>query len=135
MKIVIFTDGASRGNPGKSASGYMVLAGTEKHMDIIFNGVATNNFAEYKAIEAALSYAIGKYGPNNKFVLFSDSKLVVNQIKGAYKVKSNELKKEYEKVIEMIKGVSSFEIYHTRRSNENISLVDKAINEYLDAHK
>ena len=54
-EFVIFTDGAARGNPGPSASGYMIFENGKKVAEeFVFNGSKTNNYAEYNAIIMAL---------------------------------------------------------------------------------
>ena len=88
---VLNVDGASFGNPGPSGIGYVVSMGgrtvEEASVDI---GWGTNNQAEYRALEAALRAAKG-HGAK-KVMVRSDSQLLVNQMKGKYKVKDAQLK-------------------------------------------
>jgi len=67
MDLYIYTDGASRGNPGKSASGYLILDSSNKPLlkEVFYNGRKTNNFAEYMAIIAALEKVAKLYGYEN----------------------------------------------------------------------
>jgi ribonuclease HI len=87
----IYTDGGSRGNPGLSACAFVIcsLDNTVVEKSGYYIGVATNNQAEYygfkKGLERARDLGI------NKITLHSDSQLVVNQMKGIYKVKNQEL--------------------------------------------
>ena len=94
MDIYIYTDGASRGNPGKSASGYLILDSSNKPLlkEVFYNGRKTNNFAEYMAIIAALEKVAKLYGYENNITLTSDSEVAVKQINGLYKVKEKHLK-------------------------------------------
>ncbi len=132
MLAYIYTDGAARGNPGKSASGYLILDSRQKVMAkaSIYNGIKTNNFAEYNAAVLALTKALefGKF--QIKFT--SDSELMVNQLNGLYKVKDPELKKLNSKVKALAMQQESVEFVHVPRSNKYISMVDKALNELLD---
>src|SRR5579859_411490 len=87
----LYTDGGSRGNPGKSASAYVICKtdGTVVEKSGQYIGVATNNQAEYtgflRGLERARELGI------DKVVLMSDSELVVSQMNGKYKVKNAEL--------------------------------------------
>lgn len=94
--IKIFTDGGSRGNPGPSAIGVLVL--DEKNRELFRLGkqigIATNNIAEYSAVFEALLWVknnLKGHDINLKFYL--DSSLAVNQLNGIFKIKNQELKK------------------------------------------
>lgn len=91
MKLIIYTDGASRGNPGHASYGFTVSdkAGKLLYEEGKYIGVSTNNVAEYTAVLQALKYLKKKYG-NEKLEIefFADSKLVVEQLSGRYKIKS-----------------------------------------------
>ena len=86
-EIKIFTDGASRGNPGPAGCGYIIYAdGTEIASGKKYLGTATNNVAEYTAVlEACKDPILASYTHLNFFL---DSELVVKQMKGEYKVKN-----------------------------------------------
>ena len=100
-KLVIFTDGASRGNPGKASIGVVIrdekgaLAATISQAI----GNTTNNQAEYRAIIAALEKALSMGA--DSIELCSDSELVVKQVKGQYRVKKDTLKPLYEQVMQL----------------------------------
>lgn len=89
-KIVIYTDGGSRGNPGPSAIG--VVIGDEKgrvlkeYSEQI--GVHTNNEAEYEAVIFALKKAKALYGKKilTETEIRSDSELLIKQLNGEYKI-------------------------------------------------
>ena len=135
MDIIIYTDGASRGNPGKSASGFAVYEG-EKLIkeDVLYNNIATNNYAEYKAVIGALTWCKNNL-KNIKEInctVYSDSQLVVNQLNRAYKVKSERILELYRKVNEIAKDFKGIKFVNVRRSDPKIERVDKNINLFLD---
>lgn len=100
-KAVLYTDGASRGNPGPAAIGAVIKDGHGKVLARISKriGRTTNNQAEYQAVIAALEEAVrlGAAGVEIK----SDSELVVKQISGRYRVKHPALKPLYRQVKEL----------------------------------
>ena len=127
----IFTDGAARGNPGPAAAAFLFLH-NEKilHKRNFFLGNQTNNQAEYQAIIKALEVAKGY--TKESIVLFSDSELVIKQLKGEYKVKSPHLRTLYHEVITQIKYFSSVKFTHAPRTNSWIKKADKLCNELLN---
>ena len=92
MKLIINTDGLSKGNPGPAAIGATLKDSKGKIVAIIAEtiGITTNNVAEYRALIAALEKAL-KLGAK-EVEIRSDSELMVRQISGRYKVKSEGLK-------------------------------------------
>ncbi len=134
MKLTIFTDGASRSNPGPSASGFMILNDNASVLvqEEIFNGTRTNNFAEYNAIILALRKAASLYGYGNDIELYSDSELVVKQLNGQYKVKDAAIKDLHKDASALAGKFTSCMFYNVPRENANISAVDKALNNLLD---
>jgi ribonuclease HI len=133
MKLYIYTDGASRGNPGESASGYRLFDPSKKivHQHVFYNGICTNNVAEYEAIIAALKEALER--DCDEIVLHSDSKLVINQISGAYKIKDRKLKELNSKARALLSGFEKHTLLNVPRSNREVSAVDKELNIFLDA--
>jgi len=130
MKLVIYTDGASRGNPGPGAIAFIILKGKrilKEHKHYI--GKCTNNVAEYRALIAALERA-KKMG--NEIECYSDSKLMIHQLKGEYKVKKPHLKQLFEKAKFLEKKFKSVKYHNVRRTDPNIKKVDKMVNEVLD---
>ena len=114
----IFTDGASRGNPGPSAIGAAIKDEQDRLIASISQliGSTTNNQAEYRAIIAALEEAI-RLGAN-QVDMRSDSELVVRQINGQYRVKEASLKPLYQKVKQLQSQLEGFTIIHIpRRQN------------------
>ena len=96
MILKINTDGGSKGNPGPSAVGVVIRLDdkiVEKYRKDI--GITTNNVAEYTAVLEALRLAKSILALNKNIIkieLFSDSKLLVNQLKGLFKIKAAHLK-------------------------------------------
>ena len=101
MKARLSTDGGARGNPGPAAYAYVLEAddGTvlAAHGEAI--GVATNNVAEYRALVEGLRKAV-ELGVDELEVV-SDSQLVVEQMRGAYKVKNVRLRELWEEAQEL----------------------------------
>ena len=112
--IKIFVDGASSGNPGPAGIGIVIYKNDKKLLEkSISIGKTTNNEAEYTALLVGLKNAITMqaYSVN----VFSDSELVVKQIKGIYKVKNNRLQKLNKQVRKIIKEIPDFRIIHIPR--------------------
>ena len=130
MKYKVFCDGASRSNPGEAAIGVSIQNdGKEIHTISKAIGVASNNEAEYLALESALEYCI-----KNNFVnleIFLDSKLVVEQVNGNFKVKSNNLKPLRDKILEHIEKLEFVNINHVYR--EHNKRADELANLALDS--
>lgn len=102
MKLIIYTDGASRGNPGLASFGFTISdeKGKLLHEEGEYIGMKTNNFAEYTAVIKALSFVKKKYFKKAplEIAFFADSKLVVEQLSGRYKVKHPNIRPLFEKV-------------------------------------
>lgn len=128
-KYEIFTDGGSRGNPGISAFAFVVnFEGKEIFSSSGFLDISTNNKAEYTALLNALKY-VKEEGYEN-VTIYSDSELMVKQIKGEYKVKDEDLRKFYLECRELILKIKNFEIIHVRR--EKNKRADLLVNKVLD---
>jgi ribonuclease HI len=115
-RLVIFTDGCSKGNPGPAGIGFVVYQDDNLHPVLTFSdyiGVATNNQAEYKALIAALEYALNLQA--GIVEIRSDSELIVNQMNGAYRVRKAELKPLYEKAKSLSGLISDFGIRYVPR--------------------
>ena len=130
QRMEIYTDGASRGNPGNAAIAYVIVErGKILESGSEFIGVATNNEAEYKAIIKALKEA-KKYKPK-KVKCYSDSNLVINQLKGLWKVKAPQLSDFYNEVKNLEKEFK-IEYCHVPRSNKWITICDSMANHELN---
>jgi acyl dehydratase/ribonuclease HI len=124
-------DGAARGNPGPAAYGVIVRRPDGKTHESLgkYIGRATNNVAEYYALIAALDYAAAS--GIRRLRVFSDSQLIVNQIKGLYKVKHPDLRPLHERAKKQAAGLESFTIQYVPR--EQNSDADKLANAALDS--
>jgi ribonuclease HI len=123
-------DGGSRGNPGPAAYGVVirdpsgaVVAKLKKYI-----GRATNNVAEYYGLIAALDYA--QSNGIRALCIESDSELLVKQMRGQYKVKSEDLRPLFERARKMSQAFQSFRIDHVYR--ERNADADALANEALD---
>jgi len=128
--LTIYTDGASRGNPGPSSAGAVILdsAGNTLKEISMFLGTMTNNQAEYQALILALKEA-SSLRPE-RLVIRMDSQLIVRQISGEYKVKDAKLKPLFALVIQQLKFLKSWDIEHIPRNQNNRA--DTLANKALD---
>lgn len=133
MQLNIYTDGASRGNPGHAAIGVVIQDDASKLIKEIseYIGINTNNYAEYQAVLRALKEA--KNLNADAVALFSDSELICRQLTGKYKVKSNNIRPLFSEVISYASRLKSFSITHVRR--EYNTHADKLANMALDRQK
>jgi ribonuclease HI len=124
------TDGASRGNPGPAAVGVVIEddKGTRLRTFHRFIGIRTNNQAEYQALIDGLK-AMAEWNPD-RLEIYLDSKLVVEQVNGTYRVKKPELQPLYTEVKHLLGGFGEVEIKHVER--ENNKGADKLANMALD---
>ena len=120
--IEVYTDGASRGNPGKAAAGvYAKKNGKELFKLAKFLGVQTNNYAEYKAFILALGKLLELKLEKEKIKVFADSKLLVEQLNGNWKVKNENIKLLFKEAKDLIKRFENIEIYHIPRSRNKMA--------------
>lgn len=130
-KLAIYADGGSRGNPGPSAGGYVILTADEEHIleqGGKFLGVTTNNQAEYQAVKLALE-AARKFHPQ-EIDFYVDSLLVANQLNGVFKVKNKELHPVHESIKQLVEEFDQVKFSHVYR--EHNKLADKQVNIILD---
>lgn len=116
--LILFIDGASKGNPGHAGIGIRIERDGElvtEHCEYI--GQATNNAAEYRALIKGLELAAKLRA--NRVTVFSDSELVVRQMNGHYKVKSNALLPLYQTAQMRSNTFDTFQISHVRRDQNN----------------
>ena len=115
-RILIYTDGAARGNPGLAGLGAILRdAGTGEVLAELarFLGVRTNNYAEWTAVEDALREAL-RLGATH-VDLRMDSELVARQISGRYRVKHADLKPIHARVMEMLGQLAGYSVGHVPR--------------------
>lgn len=129
-KVIIYSDGGARGNPGPAAIGVVIYGTGEKPIKKTSRtiGNATNNQAEYKALILGLSEALDLGA--KEVTVFLDSELVVRQLSGQYKVKEPELQNLTAEVFRLSNKFLSVEYNHVPR--EKNKLADKLVNKALD---
>ena len=134
-KLLIYTDGASRGNPGPAGIGIVICDESGKIVKEYeeFIGTATNNIAEYRALIKALELA-GIFSIN-KIDCFSDSELMVKQLNGEYRVKNEKLGKLFLQVREKEKRFEKVNYFHVPREEDLIKRADKLANRAIDEFK
>lgn len=130
-EVKLYADGGSRGNPGPSASGFVLMDMYGKILDT--NGeylnITTNNQAEYHSLKLGLERA--KQLGVQKVHIFMDSLLVVNQIKGVFKVRNKELLGVFNNVKSLLNDFDKVNISHVPR--ELNKLADAEVNRILDS--
>lgn len=130
-KIIAYIDGGSRGNPGPAAAAFVLndVSGTQLAAKAFFLGRATNNVAEYTGLVKALETAqqIGSEGLS----IFSDSELLVKQINGQYKVKSEQIRPLYQQAMSLLEKFKSWKVQHVTRDKNKKA--DSLVNQALDA--
>jgi ribonuclease HI len=132
-EIRVFTDGASRGNPGKSGIGIVIKDASTKILTTYkeFIGEESNNSAEYKALIKSIDIIKSLEQNFSLIQFFSDSELIVRQITGKYKIKNQNLIKLSLDFWNSINELNKkFKITHITR-DKNI-LADKLANEAID---
>ncbi len=129
----IFSDGGSRGNPGPSAYAVIVtLNGEIVHEHSEYLGVRTNNYAEYRGLIAGLSKAIELNAKDVEFIM--DSELVIKQMTGEYKVKSDNIKELHDDAVALASVIPNIRFRNVRRNEMLIPRADALLNIELDAH-
>lgn len=132
--LSIFSDGGARGNPGPAACAVVfVKSGRELFKDSKFLGMTTNNVAEYEGVLFALKTLLNNptWHDGRPVNFFLDSELIVNQLKGSYKIKNSKLAAlslEAKKIEREIPAKIFYE--HIARSRNYKA--DKLLNEELD---
>jgi len=130
LKVTIYTDGGSRGNPGPAAAAFIITGanGTRLCARGLFLGEATNNIAEYTAVCEALE-AAKKIGADS-VTLFSDSELLVKQLNGQYRLKSDRLRPFFKRAVELLQQFEDQQVGFVSRdrNSEADRLVNKSLN-------
>lgn len=132
-KLIAYSDGGSRGNPGPSASGFVLMDSSETTIfeGGTFLGITTNNVAEYQAVYIALQKALELGATHVDFRL--DSLLVVNQLNGIYRIKNPDLGAINARIVELVRQFEKVTFMHVRR--EYNRLADGMVNKILDEHE
>jgi len=119
-------DGGARGNPGEAGCGILLDVGGRREEHTLFLGTATNNVAEYAALERA--HALGV----DTLDVTSDSQLLVEQMNGGYKVKAAHLKPLWLQARMLASGFRRFTITHVARAANRAA--DELANRAMDEH-
>ncbi len=127
-RIVLYVDGASRGNPGPAAWGVWSASGVSDSRAI---GHATNNVAEWQGFLAALAVAAERGATDVE--IRADSELVVKQFRGEYRVKAAHLVGYLEEARRRASGFARFAVTHVPR--EENRRADALANRALDAEE
>lgn len=131
-RAIVYSDGGSRGNPGPSAAGFVILNDMQEVIDQggEYLGLTTNNQAEYHGVRLGLEHALTLGLRKIDFRI--DSMLVVNQMNGIYKIKNRELWPINERIRELVTQFESVRFSHVKR--EFNQLADSVVNRTLDDH-
>ena len=129
QSLVVYTDGGSRGNPGPSASGVVIMTTNRQVLEQfgVYLGVTTNNQAEYQAIELALK-AASKFNPS-QIDFYMDSELAARQLNGIYRVKNPDIKPVFERIKKLAQPYKTTFNHVMRESNR---LADEQVNLAID---
>lgn len=130
---IIYSDGGSRGNPGPSAAAFVII---DEHKNVIdtggeYIGITTNNQAEYQGVRLGLERARELGLQSIEFRI--DSMLVVNQLRGVYKIKNRELWPINERIVALCETFERVRFTHVPR--ELNQQADSLVNALLDQHK
>lgn len=136
-KLIVYTDGGSRGNPGEAAIGIYITDNNNKEINKICKciGTTTNNIAEYTAVLKAVEWIkenliSSEYG-QIEFNL--DSSLVVNQLNGNFKIKNIGLKNIIVKIMLLKENIPQKIIFNYIPREKN-KIADSLVNKALDFH-
>jgi ribonuclease HI len=130
MKVIVNVDGGSRGNPGPAG---IAAVATDPSGEVLVErgetiGKATNNVAEYRALLLGIELARELGADEVEFI--GDSKLIVEQVKGNWKVKQDHLRPLHTKAKDALRELPKWSIRHVKR-DEN-TRADELLNEALD---
>jgi len=131
--VCIYSDGGSRGNPGPSAAAFVIMDIQQGVLDQggTYLGITTNNQAEYHGVQLGLERALELGIRTLEFRI--DSLLVVNQLKGIYKIKNRELWPINERIRTLIDKFDKVVFTHVPR--ERNQQADLLVNKLLDEHQ
>lgn len=131
---IIYSDGGSRGNPGPSAAGYVIMNLNQEVVDQggEYLGITTNNQAEYQGVRIGLEKALSLGIKRVDFRI--DSMLVVNQMNGIYKIKNRELWPINERIRGLMTQFDKVTFSHVRREFNQLAdgMVNRTLNEHED---
>lgn len=130
--IVIYTDGGARNNPGPAGAGVVIQDGDKIVCETgQYLGEQTNNWAEYEAVVIALGKAYEFLLRDRDIEFRLDSKLVVEQLSGNWKIKEPALKMQAAKIKGLLKDFGTVTFRHIPR--EENAEADRLVNEAIDS--
>lgn len=138
MILHIYTDGAARGNPGPAGAGIVILADRQVYHYKKYFGKTTNNQAEYQALILALGKARELISQHHlvidKIICYSDSELLIKQLRREYKVKNKTLVSLFVKICNMSQDLPRIQYRHIKRerNKEADRLANEAIEKFMD---
>jgi len=130
-KIIMFTDGGSRGNPGPAGIGVYVETLGKKYGECI--GIKTNNEAEYMALIFGLKklkQLLGKKSKQSEIQCYLDSELVVKQLSHEYKLSDERIQRFFIEIWNLMLDFKKVGFVHIRREKNKVA--DALVNEALD---
>lgn len=129
-QVILYTDGAARGNPGPAGLGVVVCDPDGKVLAEVatYAGEKTNNQAEYEALAIGLEQALAMGATS--VTIRADSELMVRQVDGAYQVKNEGIKPLFAKVTALLSRLEHYTIHHIPR--ELNAHADKLANRAID---
>ena len=131
-EVTLYTDGASRGNPGDAAWVYVIVwDGAVAASSSGFIGKATNNVAEYHAVINGLRAA--REFTRGHLEVRSDSELVVRQLTGRYRITKEHLAALAAEVRQLSRHFTKVRFENVPREDPCIQVADRLCNEVLDA--
>lgn len=130
--VTVFTDGGSRGNPGPSAAGFVIVDASQ---NVVaeggeFLGITTSSQAEYHGVRLGMEKALEMGYKSVQFKV--DSMLIVNQMRGHYKIKNRELWPIHERIRQLMLEFDRVSFAHVPRGMNQ--LADGMVNKTLDSH-
>ncbi len=139
-KIIIYTDGGARGNPGPAAAGgvfYNEKKEIVRKYEKYLGDKMTNNQAEYEAVILALEKFKGQFGKRlakeTEVTLCSDSELLVNHMQGKYKIENEKLQPLFLKLWNLCLDFKKVKFKAVSRNSNKEA--DRLVNEALDKEK
>jgi ribonuclease HI len=132
MRFKVFADGGSRGNPGPAACGAVIYDSQNKVVGEVAEFIGenfTNNQAEYAGVLFGIRKALLLHA--TELEIYLDSKLVVEQVSGRWKIKNIKIRKAVEKIHAELAKLSKWEISHIPR--EKNAAADRLVNQVLDS--
>jgi ribonuclease HI len=132
-RLIVYTDGAARGNPGPAGIGVHVTSENGRTLRTLAEGIgpATNNVAEYRAAIAGLRLA-AELGAR-EVMLRADSRLLIEQLAGRFRVKNPTLRVLHLEARELMEGLDSVTLEHVPReaNTEADALANEGVDRWL----